>query len=76
MSKLEHCCADCGEPWHACRCWMEDDVEFDDDERYCTRCGGEGRQEGTPIEELCDDWGEIPCKACGGSGLAKDQTIW
>lgn len=53
-----------------------DDGQYDG---YCTFCGGEGWDE-------CDDpyqctsehlsSGLCPCKACGGSGNATDQTIW
>lgn len=58
----------------------------DDDEPYdgesqerCHWCGGEGW-------DGCDDpiqctrshnkFGECQCGSCGGSGLAKDMTIW
>lgn len=56
--------------------------DHDDDE--CSWCSGEGMQD-------CDDplgctmrhyggpaWrgGYEDCHACGGSGLAKDQTLW
>lgn len=55
----------------------------DDPESECSWCGGDGW-------EVCDDpiqclndhigdpfaGGEHPCGACGGSGLAKDQTVW
>lgn len=55
-------------------------IEGDDDEDAdCSMCGGRGWDE-------CDDeiqctamhncHGECPCVACGGSGLAKDQTIF
>ncbi|HET7325988.1 MAG TPA: hypothetical protein VFJ14_01745 [Nocardioidaceae bacterium] len=45
----------------------------------CTWCGGEGITEcDQPVE--CDDAahhdGLCTCRACGGTGLAKDQVIW
>lgn len=61
-----------------------DDVpdEYDDpgyeDDRRCYWCGGDGWDE-------CDDpiqctnehqYGLCRCSSCGGSGLAKDMTIW
>ena len=62
-----------------CGADREDECTCDDEpdpELECTRCGGEGRQEGNSLEEPVDEWGEVRCKACGGSGLRKDQTIW
>jgi hypothetical protein len=51
----------------------------DDDGRECSWCGGEGYDEcddpiGCLSPHLRD--GSCLCGACGGSGLAKDQTIW
>ena len=53
--------------------------DWDDRDPDCSWCAGDGWQE-------CDDpiqcfrphteHGLCPCGACGGSGLAKDQTIW
>lgn len=57
----------------------EDDDEFPDEPRRCYWCAGDGWVE-------CDDpiqctsphnrFGECPCSSCGGSGKAKDMTIW
>ena len=61
-----------------------DDLDADDmgdpeDGGRCHWCAGDGWVE-------CDDpiqctyphnkYGECPCSSCGGSGLAKDMTIW
>lgn len=59
-------------------CW---DHDYDED-GSCTVCGGEAYVEcDDPIQcmqrHLRNDWDQFcPCKACGGTGLAKDQTIW
>lgn len=63
-------------------CWnTSDDLydEEDEDGGDCFWCGGDGWVE-------CDDpiqctyphngLGECPCSSCGGSGAAKDMTIW
>ena len=49
-----------------------------DDEPDCSWCGGDGWEEcDDPIQcTYRHDWREHPCPACGGSGLAKDQTLW
>lgn len=55
-----------------------DDGEYDQD-RFCSHCGGEGTTEcNDPIEcmDRHDKFGWCHCKYCGGSGLAKDQTVW
>lgn len=54
-------------------------VDVGDDPMFCYWCGGEGWVQ-------CEDplqctrphtgYGECPCASCGGSGLAKDMTIW
>ena len=68
--------------------FFDDDPEDDDpnpedddpeDGGRCHWCAGDGWVE-------CDDpiqctyphnkYGECPCSSCGGSGLAKDMTIW
>jgi hypothetical protein len=57
---------------------MDEDRE-DDVERDCSHCGGDAWVE-CPDPIQCtyphNRFGECPCAACGGSGLAKDQTIW
>lgn len=56
------------------------DEEWDDDsERDCFHCGGEGWKDcPDPLEctRPHNSLGECPCGSCGGSGLAKDMTIW
>jgi hypothetical protein len=60
----------------------EHEDDFSDDaktDHHCQFCCGDGWHE-------CDDpiqctyqhnaFGECRCSSCGGSGLAKDQTIW
>jgi hypothetical protein len=69
----------------------DDYPPFEDDDEYerdgdCTRCGGERFVEcPNPLEctrrHLGGDrfgWGRevCPCGACGGTGKAKDQTVW
>jgi hypothetical protein len=85
-------CIDCGFEVNSCRCDRDDDSEYDyeddGDERNgdCTHCCGERFVEcPNPLEctrrHLGGDrfgWGgEVcPCGACGGTGRAKDQTVW
>lgn len=40
----------------------------------CSHCGGECYVEGD--EPFWDEGETVPCKACGGSGLARKQTVW
>lgn len=58
----------------------DDDDDFDDGyERDCHWCGGDGLVEcRDPIQctRPHNKCGECPCSSCGGSGLAKDMTIW
>jgi len=57
---------------------METDDEWADDES-CSYCGGDGWDEcHDPIQCTLahSPDGLCPCAACGGSGAAKDQTIW
>lgn len=57
----------------------EDDEGCPTDERWCYRCHGEGWQEcHDPIQctRPHNDFGECPCHSCGGSGDAKDMTVW
>lgn len=59
--------------------WDTDWDEPGDEDADCTRCGGEGWTEcDDPIQctREHDAGGWHPCKACGGSGDAKDQTVW
>jgi hypothetical protein len=48
----------------------------------CTLCGGDGYTECHDPIQCCrrhfgTDWDQFcECSACGGSGLAKDQTLW
>lgn len=55
----------------------EDEYDYgpDDENDWCTHCGGEG-WDNECHEEGCYCLEGHPCGACGGSGLAKDQTIW
>lgn len=61
---------------------MEDFEGFYDDEDWdydedgdCTWCGGEGINDDPDWDEW--DGKTLPkCKACGGTGLAKDQTLF
>jgi len=56
-----------------------DDNDDGDHDRRCFHCHGDGWVE-------CDDriqcthphnrFGECPCSSCGGSGNARDMTIW
>ena len=49
-----------------------DDVDEDD---RCFWCGGDGSVE--TDDPLWDGFGAwVPCPSCGGSGAAKDMTIW
>ena len=53
----------------------QDDADADGD---CYWCGGDGYDEcSDPMQcthrHVC---GLCPCRSCGGSGLAKDMTIW
>lgn len=51
----------------------EDDYEWWD----CAFCGGDGWIDGYEDDPLWFEPGEMElCASCGGSGLAKDQTIW
>lgn len=54
--------------------------EYDDDyvdgDSGCSWCGGDG-----VCTDGVDPLGDCPdeahrCHACGGTGLAKDQTVW
>ncbi|HET7552177.1 MAG TPA: hypothetical protein VFK04_12875 [Gemmatimonadaceae bacterium] len=56
-----------------------DDDPYDTEERDCHWCGGDGWVEcNDPIQctKEHDKWGCCRCSSCGGSGDAKDMTIW
>lgn len=56
-----------------------DDYEYDDDGHGgdCYWCGGEGWVDGYEDDPLWFEPGEMErCSSCGGSGRAKDMTIW
>ena len=56
---------------------FDDDVDWENPD--CTWCQGDGDQEcDDPLgcTRRHDEFGSCECSACGGSGLAKDQTIW
>lgn len=67
-------CPDCTLLWEQCGC-TED---FDDEDRDCLICGGEGWVFGESFgDPLWYDEDEVyACKSCGGSGLRKDMTFW
>ncbi len=53
------------------------DYAFADEGDDCTWCLGDGFEECDDIQCLRHHIGdEHACSACGGSGLAKDQTVW
>jgi len=76
---LKELCAECNAPiepgdrrasnvgigaYYHERCWSDDDDTHD-----CTWCGGEGWQESD--DPLWDGTDEVPCSACGGTGLRR-----
>lgn len=76
-------CPHCGAPEPHCDCWDPDDDEpYDDEfERECTTCDGDGAVPGDEIAGQYDPGWIDPekwyrCPNCGGSGLAKDMTVW
>lgn len=58
--------------------WNEvPDYEEYDDQWACTRCGGTGRIESDdPLWDDADQFGEIECWACSGTGERRHQTIF
>ena len=61
--------------------WEDVDVDYDDyDSDYdgeCFHCAGEGWIDGYEDDQLWYAPGEMQrCASCGGSGQAKDMTIW
>lgn len=57
---------------------IEDYQEYDEYERDCQTCGGDGYVMGSDLDDpLWYDDGEVyKCPNCRGSGNAKDQTFW
>ena len=52
--------------------WYEEDDEFN-----CTRCAGTGFMEADdPLWEDADEFGEVECGYCGGTGLREHQSIF
>lgn len=75
-------CAGCGDytpddmPCDAC---MYQDADEDGGDGLCSRCGGDGFVEcPRPLEctRVHTEAGQCACGACGGTGNARDQTIW
>lgn len=60
----------------------DDEYEFDGHPERCFHCAGDGYVEcHDPIQCTRPHLGGsydagCPCGSCGGSGLAKDMTIW
>lgn len=57
----------------------QDDEDPDNPSGRCYWCAGEGWDEcDDPIQctEEHDALGQCRCSSCGGSGFAKDMTIW
>ena len=60
----------------------DDEYEYEYDPDYCADChwcGGDGWVEcDDPIQctYYHDEYGLHRCSSCGGSGAAKDMTIW
>ena len=58
--------------WQDCDEWPEEDDEFN-----CTRCAGTGFMEADdPLWEDADEFGEVECGYCGGTGLREHQSIF
>ena len=56
--------------------WFDYDDKFDGD-GDCAFCGGDGWIDGYEDDPLWYLPGEMErCASCGGSGSAKDMTIW
>ena len=57
--------------------WLDDEDEFCDECGDCAFCDGDGWIDGYEDDPLWYEPGEmVRCASCGGSGRAKDQTIW
>ena len=70
-------CVNCGmQTWCDCECAQDDDCYYEDDELECTMCGGEGFEENDDPLWYGFDKGLIECRACGGTGDRKHQTIF
>jgi hypothetical protein len=77
MSEVRgECPGGCGAPEPYCDCW-EGETWPDADAR-CSRCDDGWRECPDPMEctRAHNAFGECRCSSCGGSGLAKDQTVW
>jgi hypothetical protein len=63
---------------HYCDEYMSYDYGRDEDyDGDCGFCGGDGWVDGYEEDPLWFAPGELErCASCGGSGLAKDMTIW
>lgn len=77
----------CGYSDAECRCDEMFDDEYDASESaHCFWCSGDGwvecddpiqcTRQHQVLENDCGAWQFCPCGSCGGSGLAKDMTIW
>lgn len=52
-------------------------IEDDDDRLACTHCGGEGFcQVDDPLWDDCDEFGDGPCPAYGGTGDRDKQWVF
>lgn len=59
--------------------WFDHDYDDDsfDDNGDCGFCGGDGWLDGYEDDPLWFEPGEMArCASCGGTGRAKDMTIW
>jgi hypothetical protein len=53
------------------------DYDEDEDGYDCTRCGGQGYCEvDDPFWETGDEYGQVECDACSGTGERAHQTIF
>lgn len=49
----------------------------DDDEMFCTRCAGSGYHDADdPINDDVDEFGQVECDYCNGTGLREHQSIF
>jgi hypothetical protein len=55
-----------------------DDYDDGDPEEECHVCGGDGYKECDRFDCMWphSEDGFCPCNSCGGSGFAKDMTVW
>ena len=55
----------------------EEDIEDFDDGLDCTKCGGSGRIDSDdPFWDDADEFGQIECWACSGTGEREHQTVF